>query len=865
MGDRTSQGTTHDLLLALAGRVDDDLLNWARELVAVGEDARAVEMLTASLVAARAVLPGPLREALVAAARVARTDLGPAAALPAPRDEDGTEHRFTTPHDDDPVATTLRGLPARTLAGCRVLLTRRVTPAGTAPGPLPHPVVIVQLPGTARPAEVLAYQLAAALERAGSSGSVEVLAAHGPLSDYHAAALDNAVLLRTDDGEPLQPVATDDTAATAVLPTTTQAPVQRPTPGPAPERHVLAAQPAGPPSRADDEPPAWQPDPEPAPQHPGEETSPAAPLDHRRTPAPSPRPVGDDVASTHRLDRFPLAEQNGRPRGGASAADDHPVPGREHEPVTPPREQWNATVDEDGPAAVGRPDGDGTGHDDPRDGNHDDLGDDYRGESRSGYHQDDHSRDELRNTWPNDVPVLPRDDRPLRGVDGYADHGDHGDHGDHHDHHDHHDGDNHRDNHRDDEDDWREDDVADDIRDDRRDYIRDDRRDEERPLVRGDEPPAGPPSPHPLAPPRPVPVRDETRPAPRPAPTTRPRPTVMPISRTPVPPPIPLVRRTGPHPAPRPLPVTEPRPTVRRLDDDRDQDPPPDAGPAETAFGAAPDRAQRPPQKPDASERRETPAFNSLSDPLIGPLHQPLLDPLLDPTVHDDPLGLDARGPAPAAEPEPDDEWSQEWLSGTWAMAPSALDEQPDRNGQDPRSTGESDEHAEPPDHPAPRPAPRHRFAGDQGVAEDAGGEDDRGSADADEYDADEYDPDEYDADEYDPEDPEDGTDRPERVDDGHVDDGHDDDRHDRPNDHRDTAGDRAPTRAGPGTDRPELGLRPESLARLSDADRQLLARLQAELVEGRKPRLSRRPDLARGAGPMTNGSRRSTPPDLAG
>ena len=51
MADRTS-GTTHDLLLALAGRVVDDLLRWARELVALGEDARAVEMLTASLVAA---------------------------------------------------------------------------------------------------------------------------------------------------------------------------------------------------------------------------------------------------------------------------------------------------------------------------------------------------------------------------------------------------------------------------------------------------------------------------------------------------------------------------------------------------------------------------------------------------------------------------------------------------------------------------------------------------------------------------------------------------------------------------------------------------------------------------------------------
>src|SRR4051812_8041469 len=119
MEDGTSSGETHDLLLALAGRVDDDLLGRARELVAVGEDARAVELVTASLVAARALLPEPVRSALVAAARTARTGLAPAAALPRARPEDGTEHRFPPPADDDPVAGVLLALPARALAGCR--------------------------------------------------------------------------------------------------------------------------------------------------------------------------------------------------------------------------------------------------------------------------------------------------------------------------------------------------------------------------------------------------------------------------------------------------------------------------------------------------------------------------------------------------------------------------------------------------------------------------------------------------------------------------------------------------------------------------------------------------------------------------
>jgi outer membrane biosynthesis protein TonB len=798
--DRTSQGTTHDLLLALAGRVDDDLLSWARELVAVGEDARAVEMLTASLVAARAVLPGPLHRALVAAARVARTDIGPAEALPAPRDEDGTEHRFAVPGADDPVAAALRGLPARTLTGCRVLLTRRVTPAGTAPGPLPHPVVLVQLPAAARPADVLAYQLAAALERAGVRASVEVLVASGTLSDYHAAALDHAVTLRTDatgtdarGAEPAQSAPADpqdDAEATAVLPATPPTPPVQPTP--AQERHSLAPQP----DRAageGDAPTPWHRDPAPAAQHPHEqhpheqhpheqhlrEEAPREqdlreePPADRRPPAPSPRPSAEDVASTHRLDLFGPAEQrNGRDPGGGPSGDDRSAPGRG--PLAPwLGAQWN-----------GHRSGGTTDEDDlvPARGFDDDTAD------------DDH-----------------RDDRHLRGVDDIHD--------------------DIRDDHRDDvldgglhPDDERADDG---VEDDHADDIRDDRRDEEHLPGPEDESPAAP---HPLAPPRPVPVRDEARPAPRPAPTTRPRPTVTPISRAPVPPPTPLVRRAATHPAPRPLPVDD-RPAVHDLDDDRDQG-------ASRTDATARNRARRAPQEPDA--RRETPAFESLSDPLNGPLHQPLLAPLLDPTAHDDLLGPEGRrtAPEPEPEPEPADDWSQEWLSGTWAMAPSALDERSDRGVQQP---GGTDEDREPPVRPAPRPVPRHRFAGDQ----DAAG-----------YPLDDEDaPSRTDADDRDEPDVR-------HVDDEHADehdDAHDGDGADDGDEPDDGTG------TGPGGDRPGLGLRPESLARLSDADRQLLARLQAELVEGRKPRIGRRPDLARGAAPRTNGSRRSTPPDLAG
>lgn len=189
MDETTPSEPTHDLLLALAGRVDDDMLSWARELVAVGEDARAVELVTASVIADRTPLPEPLRASLVAAGRAARIEID-AAALPPTAIEEGTAHRFDAePAGVADVGTVLRELPARQLQDCRVQLTWRITPAGTAPGPLPHPVVIVEVEPGARPTDVLAYQLGVALERAGVNAAIEVLTSGRMRSTYHKTAL----------------------------------------------------------------------------------------------------------------------------------------------------------------------------------------------------------------------------------------------------------------------------------------------------------------------------------------------------------------------------------------------------------------------------------------------------------------------------------------------------------------------------------------------------------------------------------------------------------------------------------------------------------------------------------------------------
>jgi hypothetical protein len=61
--------------------------------------------------------------------------------------------------------------------------------------------------------------------------------------------------------------------------------------------------------------------------------------------------------------------------------------------------------------------------------------------------------------------------------------------------------------------------------------------------------------------------------------------------------------------------------------------------------------------------------------------------------------------------------------------------------------------------------------------------------------------------------------------------------------------------------------LPPESVARLSDADRELLARLQSELGDTPRPRVTRRAGIGGNGtpGPNGRGPHPSSPPDMAG
>jgi len=188
---------THSLLLSLAGLVDDELLGWCRELVAVGEGDYAVELLTSAVQADRVRLPAGLHGALLDAA-TRRHTLGRPETFPPEDPQPTMRHRFSAdptvaglPAPASSPEVALREVPARLLRDCRIWLTWRITPAGSAPGPLPHPVVLVEATEAAG-ADVLAYQVGEVLWRSGVFASVEVFAAPEELGEYHRAALAEA-------------------------------------------------------------------------------------------------------------------------------------------------------------------------------------------------------------------------------------------------------------------------------------------------------------------------------------------------------------------------------------------------------------------------------------------------------------------------------------------------------------------------------------------------------------------------------------------------------------------------------------------------------------------------------------------------
>jgi hypothetical protein len=196
----------HELLLGLAGRLDDDALADARQMLASAELDRSLEFVAGCLAAGGVVLSGTQHKELEELFASTYLDPSVVERMPARDDVPAYRHRFAVGavngiEPDYGVPETIRPV-LDVLPDVRsVWCVWRLTPAGPVSGPVPHRVVLVGVgPGGFAPAT--AYRVEYALRRAGVRASVEVLVDGGQQTDYHQEAMRCARQVPFDDPGP---------------------------------------------------------------------------------------------------------------------------------------------------------------------------------------------------------------------------------------------------------------------------------------------------------------------------------------------------------------------------------------------------------------------------------------------------------------------------------------------------------------------------------------------------------------------------------------------------------------------------------------------------------------------------------------
>ncbi|WP_216213583.1 hypothetical protein [Amycolatopsis aidingensis] len=192
----------HNLLLALAGRLDDSALSEARELVARSHLDEAAELAAGTLIAGRIPMAGSEQRELALVLEMSRSD--PTLVDHVLIDEAHTPqpHRFTGENEPERGVAEALEKTLRVLPDLRsVHAVWRNTPAGSVPGPLPQRVVLVEIGPEAHPPAV-AYRVDAALRRAGLPSVVEVTGPWAERFGYHESAYGsaNAVWLASSAG-----------------------------------------------------------------------------------------------------------------------------------------------------------------------------------------------------------------------------------------------------------------------------------------------------------------------------------------------------------------------------------------------------------------------------------------------------------------------------------------------------------------------------------------------------------------------------------------------------------------------------------------------------------------------------------------
>ncbi|USX49807.1 hypothetical protein [Lentzea sp. HUAS12] len=179
----------HDLLLSMAGRVDDAALSQAREFLAVGELDRSIELLVGTLLAGGIPVLPDERAAITWILHEVRSDASLTDRLPVVEMLPFLRHRFTS--ETDPASDIAADLSraVSVLPDIRsVRCVWRSSPTGSTPGPLPQRVVLVDI-GPQGFGPATAYRVDSVLRKAGVRAAVEVLTTGVQLSDYHAAAV----------------------------------------------------------------------------------------------------------------------------------------------------------------------------------------------------------------------------------------------------------------------------------------------------------------------------------------------------------------------------------------------------------------------------------------------------------------------------------------------------------------------------------------------------------------------------------------------------------------------------------------------------------------------------------------------------
>lgn len=187
-----------DLLLSLAGRVDDDAVNTTREMLGTGHAGAAAEFLVGCLLAGRVPVGADERERLDAVLDELRCPREFVERLHVVDRVPDEEHRFSEQHGSGEELVDALAPVAGRLSGVRGLWCAwRTTPAGVTYGAVPQRILLAEV-GSDGSAVAVGYQLVEALRRAGISCAVDVFTTGTDLPAYHRDALGSARRVHLD-------------------------------------------------------------------------------------------------------------------------------------------------------------------------------------------------------------------------------------------------------------------------------------------------------------------------------------------------------------------------------------------------------------------------------------------------------------------------------------------------------------------------------------------------------------------------------------------------------------------------------------------------------------------------------------------